>query len=75
MYIYYIYIYIYYIYYIYIHATQSAEILQKQDEYNTYVIICRLSPKWPCGNSSTWAHNACDIQNFFMKRLSLNGVP
>ena len=49
MYIIYIYMYMY----IYIHATQSAQILQKQDGYNTYVIITRLSSKWLCGYAST----------------------
>ena len=45
-----IYIYIY----IYIYT-------QKQDGYNAYGIIAKLSPKWPCGNSSTWAQDMCDV--------------
>ena len=43
-------------------CTQSAQISQKQDGYNTYVIIARLSPKSLCNNSSTWAHDLCDVQ-------------
>ena len=43
------YIYIYIIY-IYIHTTQSVQILQKQDGYNTYLIFARLLPKWLRGN-------------------------
>ena len=26
------------------------------------VIIAQLSSKWPCGNSSTSAHDVCDVQ-------------
>ena len=45
-----------------IHDTQSAQISQKQDERNIYVIMknnvpSRLSPQWLCGNSCTWAHD------------------
>ena len=42
-------------------ATQSAQISQKQDGHNIYVIITRLSPKWFCGNWSTWVHDVCDV--------------
>ena len=42
-----------------IHDTQSAQISQKQDERNIYVINVpsRLSTQWLCGNSCTWAHD------------------
>ena len=33
----------------YTHDTQSAEILQKHDGYNTYVIIENNVPSWLCG--------------------------
>ena len=51
-----------FIWYIYIHIyeTQSAQISQKQDEHNIYVIMktmSRLSPQWLCGNSCTLAHD------------------
>ena len=46
-----------------IHDTQSAQILQKQNERNIYAIMkgisppCYLlSPQWLCGNSCTSAH-------------------
>ena len=64
-----IYIYILYIYniyniYIYIHIyMQSPQIFQKQDGYNTYVIIPRLSLIWLCGNWNTWAHDVYDSQS------------
>ena len=33
----------------YIHDTQSAQILQKYDGYNAYVIIENNVPSWLCG--------------------------
>ena len=62
IYIYNIYIIYIYILYNYMHDIQRAQILQKQDGYNTYAIIARLSSKWLCGNSSTWAHYVCDVK-------------
>ena len=36
--------------------------MPKQDGFNTYVISAWLSPKWLFGNSSTWAHDVCDVK-------------
>ena len=64
LFIYIYYIYIIYIIYIYIHIyMQSPQIFQKQDGYNTYVIIPRLSLIWLCGNWNTWAHDVYDAQS------------
>ena len=39
----------------YIHDTQSAQILQKNDGYNTYVIIEHNVPSWLYGlKKDTW---------------------
>ena len=41
-------------------CTQSAQISQKQDGRSTSTIMktkSRLSPRWVCGKSCTWAHN------------------
>ena len=63
MYVYvYIYLYIYICIYIYIniHVTQSAQTSQKQDVYNRYVIISRLSPKW------LWATQALRLMMYVL---------
>ena len=46
-----------------IYDTQSAQISQKQDERNVYLIMKTTCPpgyhkQWLCGNSCTWAHDA-----------------
>ena len=40
----------------YIHDTQSAQILQKHDGYNTYVIIKSNVPSWLCGLNKHTGH-------------------
>ena len=42
-----------------IHETQSAQISQKQDDRNIYVIMKTMGPPGyhHNGNSSTWAHD------------------
>ena len=57
------YIYIYIIY-IHIYISTPYKVLKslRSKMGITHVIIAWLSPKWLCGNLSTWAHDVCDVQ-------------
>ena len=72
-----------------IHDTQSAQISQKQNEQNIYVIVKTMYPpvittmQWLCGNSCNWAHDVRFNIRFcydvrFIKRppchLIINGI-